>query len=280
MTQPSDGDGAAVLVENSSTSVVTITLNRPRALNALNVSLVDELRDALQEADARPETRAVIVTGGGRAFCSGVDLFGYGWPGAAREADRTDARLLVQQDIASLASVIRGMQNPVIAALNGVAVGGGVALALLCDIRVAAETCVLKPAFVQRGLTAGDLGVTWLLPRFVGQAVAAEILLTGRDISTPEALRLGLVSRIVPGEELLHTTQQLGNEIAANAPFGVRRTKRLIWDNAERSFDGALAAENDSQVLASLTSDYREAVLAFREKRPPVFGVRHDRSTP
>jgi enoyl-CoA hydratase len=257
-----------VLVSRPADGVTLLTLNRPERLNAMNAELVGALHDALDAID--DDCRVVVLTGAGRAFCAGLDLGGYG---VLREGEgRAQAGLRVQQHIASLVPKLRSLRQPVIAAVNGAASGGGLALALASDVRVAAASARFNVAFVRIGLSGCDIGVSWLLPRLVGASKAFELLLTGRLIGAEEADRIGLVSRVVPDGSAVSSALELAAEIAANSPFGVWMTKEVMWSNLEvPSLQAGIDLENRTQILSSFTDDHREAVAAFLAKRPPRF---------
>lgn len=253
---------SVLTVERRDASAV-VTLTRPEKLNALNDLMLDELDAALLELDADPVVRTIVLTGAGRGFCSGLDL------STATSLDELDGPtfLRLQQRVsASLTRPFR-LSKPVIAAVNGPASGGGLALALASDIRIASESAEFNAAFMRIGLTGCDVGVSWLLPRIVGLGPAAEMMLTGRRVGAAEALRTGLVTHVTAGSDLLGRAAQLADEIAANSAFGVTLTKdglRLAADAG--SLDIAVGLENRQQALAALSPGYREAVRGF-EKR-------------
>ena len=241
-----------------------LTLRRPETLNALDQELLDALDATLQELDADLEVRAVVVTGAGRGFCSGLDL------SVATTLDALDGPTFFRRQKAVSDSLTRPfrMGTPVIAAVNGPASGGGLALALACDVRIAAQEASFNVAFVRIGLTGCDVGVSFLLPRVVGLGIASELMLTGRKADAAEALRVGLVNRVVPADELLASALETAHLIAANSPFGVALTKeglRLAADAT--SLDAAVGIENRQQALAALSPGYREAVQAFERRR-------------
>ena len=264
---------STVRTEQAADGVTLLTLDRPDRLNAMNAALIEDLHGALDSVAADPSCRVVVLTGAGRAFCAGLDLGGYGAPpGAAEGEGRPQAGLRVQQHIASLVPKLRGLRQPVIAAVNGAASGGGLALALGSDVRVAAESARFNVAFVRIGLSGCDIGVSWLLPRLVGASKAFELLLTGRLIGAEEADRIGLVSRVVPDGLVVDAALEIAAEVAANSPFGVWMTKEVMWSNLEvPSLQAGIDLENRTQILAAQTDDHREAVAAFMEKRPPQF---------
>ena len=264
---------ATVRIEQPADGVTLLTLDRPDRLNAMNAELIGDLHDALDGVAQDPSCRVVVLTGAGRGFCAGLDLGGYGQPPDAVTGEGgPQAGLRVQQHIASLVPKLRGLRQPVIAAVNGAASGGGLALALASDVRVAAESAKFNVAFVRIGLSGCDIGVSWLLPRLVGASKAFELMLTGRLIGAEEADRIGLVSRVAPDGSVVDAALEIAAEIAANSPFGVWMTKEVMWSNLEvPSLQAGIDLENRTQILALQTEDHREAITAFLEKRPPQF---------
>jgi enoyl-CoA hydratase len=263
-----------VLVDRETQTGVTIlTLNRPDKLNAMTADLVTELYDALTSVATDRECRAVVLTGAGRGFCAGLDLGGYGEVPGTENAGRIEAGFATQTHIARLVGRFRTLPQPVIAAVNGAASGGGLAMALASDVRIGAASARFNVAFVRLGLSGCDIGVSWLLPRLIGASKAWELMLTGRIIDAEEADRIGLLLKVVPDGELLDAALETAGLIAANSPWGVRMTKEVMWSQLEV---GSLAAgidlENRTQVLSSMTGDMLEAIRAFAEKRPPQFG--------
>ncbi|MGQ0804794.1 MAG: enoyl-CoA hydratase/isomerase family protein [Actinomycetota bacterium] len=251
--------------------ISVLTLDRPERLNAMSRELISDLHDALDEIAADRECRVVVLTGAGRGFCSGLDLKETG--DAAVEADGgPPAGMRVQQHIATLVPQLRRLPQPVIAAVNGPATGGGLALALACDVRIAAERARFNVAFIRVGLSGCDIGVSYLLPRLVGASRAFELMLTGRMIDAAEADRIGLLLKVVPDADLLDAALETAELIRANSPFGVWMTKEVMWSNLEAgSLQTAIDLENRTQLLASHTGDLVEAMTAFVEKRPPNF---------
>lgn len=295
----------AVLTDNARPGVTVVTLNRPERLNAMNVELVDGLHDALDAVAADEACRVVVLTGAGRGFCAGLDLGGFAFDpdrsdrgasapapsapatsgaassdadpstpsaGPAGRGDRVRAGFATQTRIASLVPKLRSLPQPVIAAVNGPASGGGLALALASDVRIGAASCRFNVAFVKLGLSGCDIGVSWLLPRVIGASRAWELMLTGRLIDAAEADRVGLVLKVVPDDRLLDAAFDTAAQIAANSPWGVRMTKEVMWSQLEvGSLQAGIDLENRTQVLSSMTGDMVEAVRAFAEKRPPRF---------
>jgi len=262
-----------VQVDRPAQGVTRLTLSRPDRLNAMNAELIGNLHDALDHVEADRSCRVVVLTGAGRGFCAGLDLAGYGTAPGAEGLAPPEETFAVQTHIASLVPRLRALHQPVIAAVNGPAAGGGLALALASDIRIASASARFNVAFVKLGISGCDIGVSWLLPRLVGAARAWELMLTGRIIDAEEADRIGLVLRVVPDEELLGAALETAGQIAANSPWGIRMTKEVMWSQLEvGSLEAAIDLENRTQVLSSMTGDMREAVAAFLEKRAPRFG--------
>ena len=244
--------------------VATLTLDRPEALNALTVAVKVALREALERMATDRSIRVVILTGAGRAFCAGQDL---------AERDLPDAAPLdveLRERYNPIIRALRSMGQPVIAAVNGVAAGAGASLAFACDVRIAAEDARFVLAFGKIGLVP-DSGATWFLPRLVGPARAAEMALVGDPLTADEALRIGLVSRVVPGDELLATARELADRIAAGAPLANSLVKGAFERAATIDLETALEGEAKLQGHAGASRDHAEGLAAFREKRPPRF---------
>src|SRR6201994_3698643 len=261
-------DLATITLEQPVEGVVVATLNRPDRLNAQTFQMFDDLAALPLALRDREELRALIVTGAGRGFCAGFEL---------DEIDRLTEmgvrEFLRFQELATGALAgIRALPVPVIAALNGAAAGGGMALALTADIRLASPNAKINAAFVKIGLSVGELGTSWTLSRLVGPGRAAEIAYTGRQVHADEAERIGLVNRVVPAGSLLDEAVALARAIARNSPGGVRMSKRALQANQEvASYSAALELENRGQALLTRGSDMPEALAAFKEKREPVF---------
>jgi enoyl-CoA hydratase/carnithine racemase len=239
-------------------AVATVTLDRPARRNAWTVRMANELSAAMRWCDGCDSVQAVVVTGAGRWFSVGADLSegSIDQPGAGDEA-------IDEQVLPSAIGV------PVIAAINGDAVGAGTTYPLHCDIRIVAETARLGLPFVRRGVIP-EMGAHWLAPRLLGQAVAADLVLTGRLVDGREAVRLGLCSRAVPAEEVVATARRVATEIAESAaPVAVATAKRLLWEGASQGYDEALAAEQDAFGSVARHPDAAEGVASFLERRPP-----------
>jgi 2-(1,2-epoxy-1,2-dihydrophenyl)acetyl-CoA isomerase len=250
------------LLTEADASVVTITLNRPDALNALNSTMRRELLAAFKAAGRDDEVRAVVLTGARRGFCSGADLRG-------GSGERQFRRVLTAE-YNPLIEVIRGLPKPVVASVNGVAAGAGVSLAFAADILVAADDARFVSAFGRIGLVP-DSGLTRTLVRAVGRHRAFEILLGERKLGADEAHAAGLVAAVVPAERLADTTRELAARLAAGPTRGIALTKRLVNAAEEASLSDSLAAEAALQELAGRTGDHAEGVAAFGEKRDPAF---------
>lgn len=264
---------STLLVDSPDEGVTRITLNRPDKLNAMNAALVADLHDALSDLAADPSCRVVLLTGSGRGFCAGLDLGGYGQAPGSEGLGRVEGGFATQAHIASLVPRLRSLPQPVIAAVNGPAAGGGLALALASDVRLASSSARFNVAFVRLGLSGCDIGVSWLFPRLIGASRAWELMLTGRIIGAEEADRIGLVLRVVPDDELLDAALETARLIVANSPWGVRMTKEVMWSQLEvGSLQAGIDLENRTQILSSMTGDMQEATAAFLQKRAPRFG--------
>ncbi|MDF2444206.1 MAG: hypothetical protein JWR01_2409 [Subtercola sp.] len=259
---------AEIRVEQSAQGVLVATLSRPTRRNAMTDQMFVDLAALQRDAATDPSVRAVVITGEGAGFCAGLDL-----DLAAQLAEWSAEKFLAHQE--RWADAVAGFSRvgvPVIAAVNGAAAGAGFGLALACDIRVAGESARFNAAFVRIGLSAGDVGASWFLPKIVGQGRASEIMFTGRFVGAEEALSIGLVSAVVPDGTELEKALEIAALIAGNSPFAMRMTKQIISANAgASSLDAALALENRTQVLATRGPDFTEALAAFRERRSPVF---------
>lgn len=265
-----DTENSPVLTTRPRPGVVMMTLHRPHALNAMTAELVEALHRGLDEVAADPEARVLILTGSGRGFCAGLDISGYGTPPGSPSAGRAQAGLAVQRHIASLITHLRSIPQPVIAAVNGPAAGGGFALVLGSDIRLASPTARFNAAFIRIGLSACDIGTSWLLPRLVGVARAQELMLTGRLVDAEEALRIGLVVDIA--EDVVAAALAKADLVMENAPFGVALTKEGMWAALEiPALATAIEYENRQQIMATFTQDHQEAMTAFLERRPARF---------
>lgn len=252
--------------------VATITLNAPHRMNTISGAMLDQLSESLLRADRAADVRCIILTGAGRAFCAGLDM--------AAQMGTSNEKLGVLDEVNSNMAefdlrnappvVLHNIDTPVVCALNGGAAGYGLDIAFGADIRVAADTAKLNPGFAKRGILP-ESGGTWLLPRIVGYAKAAEIAFTGRTLTAPEALELGLVNHVVPAAELGGFAASMAQEIAANAPLAVRAIKRMMRAAETETFE-----QNIHHVFLQLlplfrTKDFKEGVAAYMEKRPANF---------
>jgi enoyl-CoA hydratase len=260
-----------VEIDRSRGALWVLTLDRPERRNALSVPLVLDLRAAVGEVDASRECRVAVLRGAGRGFCAGADLKGddVRVPGTEGMSD-LGYIYKMQENLAQAVLALRECQKPVIAAVHGAAVGGGLALALACDVRLAAESAVFGSVFIRVGLSSCDVGVSYLLPRIVGAARAAELMLTGRHFDAREAERIGLVHRVVTEEALLGAALETARLIAENSEYGVWMTKQGLWANLDApSLRHAIELENRTQVLGTFTGNMTEAMHAFQERRAP-----------
>jgi enoyl-CoA hydratase len=252
--------------------VALLRLNRPSKLNAMTSELVQSLHDQLDSIAVDPAVRVVVLTGSGRGFCAGLDLGGYGTAPNSGHLGRTQAGFATQKHIASLIPKMRSLPQPIIAAVNGPAAGGGFALVLGSDIRLAARSAKFNAAFIRIGLSACDIGTSWLLPRLVGASRAQELMLTGRIFDAEEAYRIGLVVELVDDDALLDTALVKAHQVMLNAPFGVALTKEGMWSALEiPGLQAAIDLENRQQIMASATADHHEAMQAFLHRRPPNY---------
>ncbi|MBI2755299.1 MAG: enoyl-CoA hydratase/isomerase family protein [Chloroflexi bacterium] len=251
--------------------VQTITLNRPAKLNALSDALLAELTDALKTAERDESIRAVVITGAGRAFCAGADLAAFaGEPRADGKASVPRLGAFLRAKSTPLVLRLFNLEKPIVAAVNGVAAGAGMSLALGCDIRIAAESARFILSFVNVGLVP-DLGSTYFLPRLVGAAKAVELAMTGDPVPAPEALALGMVNRVVADSVVLAESQALAERLARAPRASLALIKRGMGRGHERSLDRALELEADYQEIASRTDDFVEGLDAFLHKRSPSF---------
>jgi enoyl-CoA hydratase len=267
-----EASGSTVRTDEPAPGVRVLTLDRPHRLNAMSAELIIDLHRAIDDIALDEGCRVVVLTGAGRGFCAGLDLKERpsSRPGAADASPQS--RMNVQQVIASLVPKLRNLRQPVIAAVNGPASGGGLALALAADIRIAAASATFNSAFVRIGLSGCDIGVSWLLPRLIGAGRSHELLLTGRLVDAAEADRIGLVNRVVPDGEVLDAALATAAQITANSPMGVWMTKEVAWSQLEiGSLQAGIDLENRTQIMTTFTRDHREQISAFLEKRPAEY---------
>ena len=252
--------------------VVWATMNRPERLNALSRSLVTELREFFVGLYWRRDVRVVVLQGAGDAFCAGLDLKERGDPQGARSIG---AGLTRQREISEIVIAMRRCPQPIIACIDGAAAGGGFALALASDVRIATPRARMNAAFIRIGLTACDIGVSYFLPRMVGSSVAAEYMLTGRFIDAERAYQLGLISRIVAKDQLEAEAQGFVDDMLHATPLGLRLTKEALNHAIDaQGLEAVIAMEDRNQILASSDGDFQEGVMAFLEKRKPNYTKR------
>lgn len=260
-----------ILTDKDDQGIVTITINDPGTRNAISdVETSEALIAAIEAADHDPDARVVILTGAGTAFSSGGNIKKMAIEGAISDMLPARTRQNYKRGIQRIPLAFEALEIPVIAAVNGPAIGAGCDLALMCDIRIAGESAKFAESFVKVGIVPGD-GGAWLLPRVVGFAKATEMALTGDLIGATEAREIGLVSRVVPDADLAAAARAIALRIAANAPHAVRMTKRLLRQAQHQTLDSILDLSAAYQALAHATDDHREAVTAMLERRPGKF---------
>jgi enoyl-CoA hydratase len=253
--------------------VALVTLNRPERMNAMAFDVMVPFRDRLREIGDDAGVRVVVITGAGHGFCSGADLEDPGTIPHTEGLSLPTMALRSMELLDEVISTIRRLHQPVIAAVNGPAIGGGFCLALSTDIRIASDTAFFRAAGINNGLTAAELGLSYLLPRAVGQSRAAEIMLTGRDVAAEEADRIGLVSGVVDGDTLLARCYETADRIIGWSRAGVELTKRQLWNSLDASsLQTHMDAEGTAQLFVRITTqNFEESIRARREHRPPVF---------
>jgi len=262
-----------VLVDRPRPHVALVTLNRPDRMNAMAFDVMIPFRHALEEVSDDNDVRVVVLTGAGGAFCSGADLEDSGVVPNIGGLTRTTIALRSMQLLDDVILTLRKMHQPVVAAVNGPAVGGGFCLSLAADIRLASSAAFFRAAGINNGLTSSELGISYLLPRAVGASRAFEIMLSGRDVDASEAERIGLVSRVVGSDDLLDACYQLAERIIGFSRVGIELTKRLLWSSLDASsLHAHMDHEGTTQLYVRLTTEnFEEAVRARRERRAPTF---------
>lgn len=263
---------SVVEVRHERDGTAVVELCDPARYNALSNTMVRELRETFAALRADRTVRVIVLTGTGRGFCAGANMAGGDDPVPPEAEDRGPVGFInvLQENLAELILAVHEAPQPVIAAVHGGAVGGGLALSLACDLRVAAGDAYFASHFIRVGLSSCDVGTSYFLPRLVGPTMAAELMLTGRRVPAEEALRIGLLNRVVPQADLLATALDLAAMITANSEYGVVMTKVGMWANVDASsLRQAMQLENRTQVLGCFTGNMTEAGEAFREKRPP-----------
>ncbi len=247
--------------------ITTIRLNRPDRLNAISFDLVAELHDALDRVAADPDCKVVVLTGAGRGFCAGLDLKDFGTPPGPGEHPHVNAAIDGQTFMSNLTVHMRDLPQVIVAAVNGPAFGGGLAIACAADIRIASGSARFCSAFIRTGLSGTDIGITYLLPKLIGNARAFDLILTGRDIDAAEALQMGLVSKVVPDTDLDEAALGYARQMAGYTATGLRTTKEVLWHNTEApSLASALALEIRNQNLMQHAPDVKEHMAAYRQR--------------
>ena len=261
-------DFKTLIFREAEAGVALVALNRPGRLNALSLEMLDELHSLWGQLPAREEVRVVILTGEGRGFCSGFDL-------KDERLQKEAARFLsnpglhltaVQKKYGDLVVKMRRVPQPIIAAVNGPAAGGGMCLALASDVILAGPQAAFTPSFINIGLSGGEMGTTYFLPRLVGSTRAAEILLTGRTVAAAEAERIGLVCRVVPADRLVPEALETARKMLAKTPLGLRFTKEALYLNADAALEAAVELENRNQSICCSAPDFLKAVAAFQKR--------------
>ena len=263
---------ALVETESVDDAVRVVRLNRPERLNALSIDLAVELDGVLAGIGADNLARVVVLTGAGDAFCSGLDLKDYG---IIPNIDHLSVHRIASRSMrvySQLTKRLRSIPQPVVAAVNGPAFGGGMCLALGADLRIAADTAVFNATGIVNGLSSAEMGAGWLLPRLIGAANANDLLLTGRRIDAAEALRMGLVSRVVPAGAVVDEALGMAATMARYSHHGLEATKTTLWAELEiSSLDAAIEYEDRNQLMAGFTDNLPEAIRAFDQGREPVY---------
>jgi enoyl-CoA hydratase len=261
---------AVVEVERPAPSVALLRLSRPDRLNALNFDLVADLHSALDAIALDDLCKVVILTGSGRAFCSGLDLKDWGQLPAVGSHPHRHAGSTGQSFMSSLSAHIRDTPQIVIASVNGPAYGGGFALSLACDLRIAGAAASFCSAFIRTGLTGTDIGISYFLPRLIGASRAFDLMVTGRTVDAADALDLGIVSRVFPDDELSERTLELASGVAGYTATGLRMTKEVMWANLDApNLQACLAVENRNQDLAGSSQEVQDYMQSYRERIAP-----------
>lgn len=261
-----------VQIEKVREHVTIVRLNRPERLNAMSIQLCLDLKQAFEQVAEDNHCRVIVLTGAGRSFCSGLDLKD---PSIIPNADGLTIPRIGPRAMrlySQLVPLMRHIPQPIIGAINGPAYGGGMCLSLATDLRIAAESAVFNATGIVNGLTSTELGVSWLLPRLVGAAHSNDILFTGRRIDAGEALRMGLVSRVVADDAVLDEALSMAEQMCEYSPYGLQMTKQVVWANLENnSLVAAIELEDRNQLMLGMTDNLPEAIIAFGQKRKPVY---------
>jgi enoyl-CoA hydratase len=257
--------------------IVELQLHRPESRNALSWELMRELKAALHLLDQDNRARVIILSGAGKSFCAGLDLLDQNNPDSLRDTigeikAGSRAGMRAQEYMADIALLMRRIQQPIIAAVHGHAYGGGLALALACDLRIAASSARFCSQFIRLGVSGCDFGVSYTLPRLIGASRAHDMMLTARVVDAERAEQWGLVTRLTSDEALTEDARALARSLTEFSPYGLISTKQAMWENLNaQSLQQALQLENRNQILNGLSGDVEEAAAAFFEKRPPRF---------
>ena len=255
-------------VERARPGVVLATLNRPARLNALSFELAADLHDALDEVGGDADCTAVVLTGAGRGFCSGLDLSDFGTPPRPGEHRHAHAGIGGQEFMANLTVHMRQTPQIIVAAVNGAAYGGGLAIAAAADVRIAGESASFCSAFIRTGLTGTDIGISYLLPRLIGASRGFDLIVTGRTVDAREAEHLGLVSRVVPDDALAEEALATASQIAAYTGIGLRMTKEVMWANLDApNMAAAIALENRNQQITAGNAEVQAYMAEYAKRR-------------
>ena len=261
-----------VIVEKVRPGISVVRMNRPDRLNAMSFGLMTALVDAFKEVAADNTCHVTILTGEGRGFCSGLDLEDPGEIPGINDLPMSRIGVVAMTHFSQIVPVMRAIPQPIIAAINGCAYGGGLCLSLGADIRIAEESVVFNSTGIVNGLTSTELGASYLLPRLIGASRSNEILLTGRKVDALEAERIGLVSRLVADGDALATAIEMAEQMCELSPFGLAMTKQVCWANLEtNSLTAAIDLEDRNQLLLGATENLIECISARKEGRKPVY---------
>lgn len=261
-----------VMIEKARPHVTVLRLNRPQRLNAMSFELMTALYDALRQVTADNSAWVVVLTGEGRGFCSGLDLEDPGMIPGIDDMSVARIGMLAMGHFSRIVPALRDLPQPVIAAINGPAYGGGLCLALGADLRFAAASAEFNATGIVNGLTSTELGASWLLPRLIGASRANDLLLTGRKVGAEEAERIGLVSRVVPDGTVVEQALETAERMCEFSAFGLQMTKKVCWANLETaSLTAAIDLEDRNQLLLGNTENLVECIRARRQNRKPVY---------
>lgn len=261
-----------IILEKAQPHVSVITLNRPERLNAMSAELVSAFCEALKEVGADNDCWVAVLTGAGRGFCSGLDLEDRGVIPGVEGLTIPRVAMRAMAHYSKVVPAMRAISQPIIAAINGSAYGGGLCMSLGADIRIAARSAVFNASGIVNGLTSTELGASYLLPRLIGAAHSSDLLLTGREVDATEAERMGLVSRVVPDGQALQHALEIAAKMCRYSPHGLAMTKEVIWANLEISnLEAAIQIENRNQILLGSTGNLDEFLAARREEREPHY---------